>query len=206
VRWRRGCREKPLTVILLHGLGRTPLSLTLAQLHLRRAGFEPVSIGYPSRSQPIEELAELVRSRLPADRDGEVHFVTHSMGGIVARRLLSVDPPPDLGRVVMLSPPNRGSKLATRLRNNPLFRALTGPSGQQIGDDPGSVPNRLPPADFELGVITGNRDAKVTVDEATVDGMTDFLVVPHGHTFIMNYPGVLDQVVHFLRHGHFARD
>ncbi|MGE0824044.1 MAG: esterase/lipase family protein [Candidatus Binatia bacterium] len=207
------------SVVLLHGLGRTHRSLLLTQWRLKAAGFQPINIHYPSRSQPIERLAVFVMSKLPTDTRRTMHFVTHSLGGIVLRYLVSVQRPQNLGRVVMLSPPNRGSRVASRLRNNPIYRFLLGPAGQQIGAEPDSLPNQLGPVTFELGVITGNRplvalpwqaheegDGKVTVSEATVEGMRDFLVVRRGHTFIMNDPRVLDQVIHFLRHGCFARN
>ena len=206
-------------VVLLHGLGRTHRSLLVAQWRLKAAGFRPINIHYPSRSQPIEQLAAFVKARLPTNTDRTMHFVTHSMGGIVLRYLLNVHCPQNLGRVVMLSPPNRGSQLASRLHNNLLYRLLLGPAGRQLGAEPNSLPTQLGPVTFELGVIIGNRplsallgmagdegDGKVTIHEAMIEGMRDFLVVRRGHTFIMNDPQVLDQVIHFLRHGHFVKD
>jgi len=204
------------TVVLLHGLGRTRFSMAIAASRLRKAGFATESIGYPSRVRPIEEHAEWVRARLPETTGASLHFLTHSMGGIVLRALIARDRPDNLGRVVMLSPPNQGSRAAGMLREYGLYRMITGPSGQQINDGPDSLPNRLGPVDFELGVITGNKgvtplslvlatenDGVVLVDEANVDGAVDFLVVPRGHSFIMNDRGVLEQAIHFYRNGSF---
>ena len=204
------------TVILLHGLGRTRLSMGWAARRMGQAGFETACIGYPSLRKPIEELAEHVASRLPDSGDGRLHFLTHSLGGIVLRSLVALNRPEKMGRAVMLSPPNRGAAAATRLRDLPLYRWITGPAGQQIGDDAGSLPNRLGPVDFELGVITGNRgttplslflkgenDGAVTVEEALVEGTADFRVVRRGHTFIMNSSEVLDLAAHFFRTGRF---
>lgn len=208
-------------VILLHGLGRTKLSFGVAQLRLSRAGYRVVNIGYPSRQQPIESLADLVQQRMDTDCSdrGAMHFVTHSLGGIIARYLIHRRKPERMGRVVMLSPPNQGNEIAELLRDNPLFKLVTGPAGQQLGLDNASVPAHLPPPDFELGVIAGNRslnplfsalirgdnDGTVSVARTRIDGMKDFLVVPHSHTFIMNSTSVLDQVVHFLERGCFNR-
>ena len=204
------------TVVLLHGLGRTRLSMGWAARRMRKERFGTACIGYPSLRRPIEELAEHVASRLPDPGNGRLHFLTHSMGGIVLRCLVHLNRPEKLGRVVMLSPPNRGSAAATRLRNLSLYQWVTGPAGQQIGDDTGSVPNRIGPADFELGVITGNRgatplslflegenDGAVTVEEALVEGTVDFRVVRRGHTFIMNSAEVLEQAMYFFRNGTF---
>ncbi len=205
-------------VVLLHGLGRSSFSLLVPDLLLRRAGFRAVRIGYPSRRLGIEALAREVRSRLPDPAGGRLHFLTHSLGGIVARRLIADARPPALGRVVMLCPPNRGSQRAQRLKGNRCYRRLLGPAGQQIGTDAESVPLALPAVDFELGIITGDRtidpaarrldgpsDGKVRVAEARVEGMTDFLVVRRGHTFLMNDPAIVSEAVHFFRHGRFAR-
>ena len=205
------------TVILLHGLGRTRWSMTVPRLRLASAGYRPVVITYPSRRLPIEELAAHVDSRIPRLEQGSVHFLTHSLGGIVVRQLLRERGPRRLGRVVMLAPPNRGSQLAEKFLAIPLFGAATGPAGRQLGTSASSAPLRLGPVDFDLGVIAGNRpatplhrlipeesDGTVAVSETQVEGMKDFLVVRRGHTFIMNDPQVIDQAIHFFRQGCFA--
>ena len=155
------------------------------------------------------------------DSANQVHFVTHSMGGIITRFYLKDNKIKNLGRVVMLSPPNQGSELTDSLKNNVniFFRFFTGPAGQQLGTEPSSIPNQLGPVNFELGVITGNAtlnplysylipgedDGKVSVERAKVKGMKDFLVVPHSHTFIMNSDEVREQIVYFLEYGQFRR-
>ena len=205
-------------VILLHGLGRSALSMRYTERRLRRAGFRCTSIDYPSRRMPIEELALSVAERLPPD-PGPLHFLTHSLGGIVLRCLVKVRRPANLGRAVMLGPPNRGSQLASRLGPTWYFRRMMGPAGQQIGSDPESVPNTLGPVDFELGVIAGTRtidpfrfliagpsDGKVTPEETRVEGMSDWLALRRGHAFLLFDGHVIDQAAHFFRHGRFARD
>jgi triacylglycerol lipase len=203
-------------VVLLHGLGRSPASMLYAQRRLRQAGFATSSIGYPSRRLPIDELAAGVAAKLP---DCErLHFLTHSLGGIVLRCLVKARRPPNLGRAVMLGPPNRGSQLASRLRAAWYFRLATGPAGQQLGTDLASVPNTLGPVDFEVGVIAGTHtidpfrlliagqsDGKVTLDETRVEGMSDWWSLPRGHGFLMFDPKVIDQAAHFFRHGRFER-
>ena len=148
-----------------------------------------------------------------------LHFVTHSLGGILVRAYIAQKRPHNLGRVVMLSPPNQGSQLVDELRDNPLFQWATGPAGQELGTDPSNLPNRLGPADFEVGIITGSQslnpltswlvtgedDGKVSVESAQLEGMADFLVVPNTHTFIMNSSQVAQEVVHFLEQGSFSQ-
>lgn len=211
-------------VVLLHGLGRTDLSMSRMENALARRGYRVENVSYPSTQHSIEYLAfDVLGPRLQAccvDSPGKIHFVTHSMGGIVLRYYLENRELGNLGRVVMLSPPNQGSELADWVAENPLLQRLVGPSVEQLGTGPESIPKQLGPVDFELGIITGDRtlnplfsrmipgadDGKVSVESAKVGGMTDFLVVPHSHTYIMLQEDVVDQVIYFLEHGKFRRD
>lgn len=206
-------------VVLLHGLGRSPMSLKYAEYRLRQGGFSPLNIGYPSRRAPIESLARMVAEKLPTASGRPLHFLTHSMGGIVLRQLLKANRPPNIGRAVMLGPPNRGSQLATRMRGSRIYRFAMGPAGQEIVSDLDSVPNTLGAVDFEVGVIAGKKafdplrslvagesDGRVSLDETRVDGMADWLCVTRGHAFLMFDPKVIDQAIHFFRFGRFARN
>ncbi len=149
-----------------------------------------------------------------------LHFVGHSLGGILIRAYLAEDSPDRVGRVVMLAPPNHGSELVDALGDSALFRWALGPSGQVLGTDRNSLPNRLPPPVVEVGVIAGTSsvnpigslvipeddDGTVSVSSTRLEGMTDFLVVRSSHTFIMQSEEVAAQVVHFLRHGRFLHE
>ncbi len=211
-------------VVLLHGLGRTDLSMARLKYRLSERGYRVVNVGYPSTQHSIEHLAseELgpALEECCAAAEGKIHFVTHSMGGIVLRYYLANHEIENLGRVVMLSPPNQGSEVADWLAENPVLQKVLGPWTEELGTGPESLPNRLGPVDFELGVIAGNRtlnpvfsrmipgadDGKVSVERAKVEGMSDFLVVPYSHTYIMWNESVIDQVLHFLEQGEFRRE
>ncbi|HMB89334.1 MAG TPA: alpha/beta fold hydrolase [Rhodothermales bacterium] len=212
--------EEKEYVVLLHGLARSARSMEKLAARLGREGYGVVNIDYPSTRHSIADLTEnMLVDKLPAlaAKATSIHFVTHSMGGILVRQYLAHHRLPKLGRVVMLSPPNRGSEVVDRLRDSVFFRWLNGPAGQELGTDPMSVPCQLRPVDFDLGVITGNRviepwlawmipgesDGKVAVESARIEGMRDFLVVPYSHTFIMQRKAVMEQVVCFLRTGKF---
>jgi len=187
---------------------------------LAAAGDSVRNIDYPSRKLDIDGLSDLLGKELEAccaKGVSKVHFVTHSLGGIVVRYYLEKHDPENLGRVVMLSPPNSGSELADLLHDVPLAEAYTSESRLQLGTEENSVPRQLGPVDYDLGIITGDRsivpvfswiipgpdDGMVSVQSAQVEGMSDFIVVPHSHTFIMNSPEVISQVTHYLENGKF---
>lgn len=154
------------------------------------------------------------------EHDGieRIHFVTHSLGGILVRQFLSTNDIPELGRVVMLGPPNQGSLAADEMVNVPGFDWINGPAGKQLGKGEESVPLKLGPADFELGIIAGNRtidpitsavlpnpdDGRVSVEDTKLEGMTDFVVVEHSHAFMMRMQRTIDLTIAFLKNGTFS--
>jgi pimeloyl-ACP methyl ester carboxylesterase len=210
-------------VVLLHGLARTSVSMNKMERELAAAGFATANIDYPSREYTVEELAGMaVPEGIAACRaqDGvdTIHFVTHSLGGILLRKYLSDHDLPELGRVVMLGPPNQGSAAVDELRDVPGFDWLNGPAGRQLGKGENSVPLKLGPADFELGVIAGNRtidpitsavlenpdDGRVSVEDTRLEGMADFIVVDHSHAFMMRMQRTIELTIAFLHNGSFS--
>ena len=221
-----GCSNAPPegaeSVIVVHGLGRTSASMTILVSRLRNAGFHVVSFGYPSTSEPMETLVDRLHTAVElccANEAETLHFVTHSMGGVLVRSYLDRRPGAHLGRVVMLSPPNQGSEIIDAFADSPLLQRIVGPAGSQLGTDSAGIASQLGPVRFDLGIVTGDRsmnplgswlipgpdDGKVGVERARVEGATDFMVVSATHTFIMNRGEVAEEVVHFLRNGRFDR-
>lgn len=208
-------------VVLLHGLGRSEWSMGRMARALEAEGYRAVNLGYPSTDMAVGQLADTVAAELArccADAD-TLHFVTHSLGGILVRWWVHETDPPNLGRVVMLSPPNQGSRIVERLPDR-LLRLIMGPASLQLGTDSASVPLQLPPVEFELGIIAGEAtlnplfswwlsgedDGMVPVESAWVEGADDFLVLPYTHTFIMRRDRVIAEVVAFLRTGRFESE
>lgn len=209
-------------VILLHGLARTKFSMARLATELAN-DYHLINHTYPSRKYSIEELARLAIKPALArcNKNQPVHFVTHSLGGILVRQYLSEHDIPNLGHVVMLGPPNHGSEIVDFFKQSPflqtLFYAANGPAGKQLGTDQTSKPNSLGEVKFPLGVVAGNKsfnlllsmflptegDGKVTVESSKVQGMIDHLILPVDHTFMMRDPTVIRQVKAFLQNGFF---
>jgi triacylglycerol lipase len=213
------------TVVVLHGLGRTHWSMMRLAAALEHAGYRVVNLSYPSRTLPLEALAAdwLPRQlhESGADTAPRLHFVTHSMGGIVLRLWLRDHPAPaNLGRVVMLAPPNAGSEVTDRLNSFPPFRWFTGVNGRRLGTRATDLPHTLgpwPAAAGDLGVIAGSfswnplfsswlpgaNDGKVSIASTHLAGERDHLVLPYSHTWLAWRAGTLAQALEFLRTGRF---
>ena len=209
------------TVILLHGLNRSHRSFSKMERSLIEDGYTVINVNYPSQHFSIESLVAgyiaPIISACKTQSNSKLHFVTHSMGGILLRYYLQHHTIANLGNVVMLGPPNQGSEVVDKLKNVPGFKLINGPAGQQLGTTSTSLPKQLGPVDYPVGVITGNRsinpilsciipgedDGKVSLKRARVDGMLDFLVVPYTHTMIMKRQRVIEQTQYFLKNSQF---
>jgi len=206
-------------VILLHGLARSDSSMNKLEKSLKREGYQTVNYSYPSRKYEISKLAnDAIPKALEQCADAtKVSFVTHSMGGILVRQYLSRKRIENLNHVVMLGPPNNGSEVIDKMGNFPGFKAINGPAGLQLGTGTMSVPNKLGPADFSLGIIAGTKtinlilstmlpapnDGKVSVESTKLAGMKDHIAMPVTHPFMMKNKKVIGQVLHFLKNGQF---
>ena len=189
---------------------------------LEERGFHVANVDYASRDHPIEFLAPMavgtgIRECESKGELNAVHFVTHSLGGILVRYYFADNDLDLMGRVVMLAPPNQGSNAADALRDLPGYEWLNGPVGNQLGKGEKSVPLRLGTPDFEFAVVAGDRtidpvtsavlenpdDGRVSVSDTRLDGMRDFRVVGSSHAFIMQKDEVFTLVNNFLKFGSF---
>ena len=208
-------------VLLLHGHGRTGLSMGFLGSELGDEGFATLAPSYGMR-RSMTEILQYLGPRVEAFEatlDGPLHIVTHSLGGLVARGLIATHRPRALGRVVMLAPPNQGSELADLLFDLKLSASILGPVGGVLRTGRLRADAALlGPVDYELGIVAGNvsllpvperilprpHDGKVSVASTRLDGMADHIVVPVTHSLMPIHPDSIAQANAFLRDGRFA--
>ena len=206
-------------VILIHGLAKSSGSMNTLEKHLKAQRYTVVNLDYPSTHFDIQTLAQnyIPQALFKCDSHSTIHFVTHSMGGILLRQYLTQHDIPRLGRVVMLAPPNQGSELVDKLYGVPGYRLIGDPASTQLGTRSEHLPPNLGEAHYELGIVAGNRslnpilsrfipqrdDGKVSVRNTRLRGMRAHLIAPTSHIFIMQHPLVIEQTLHFLDSGTF---
>ena len=213
--------ERGDTVVLLHGLAAGRLNMHPIARVLRAGGYRTLNLAYPSRGRSLDRIVDSLAEEIAAGASGTIHFVTHSMGGLVARALIARHRPAQLGRVVMLGPPNQGSEwvslLAQMRLDRPLLREARHLLTPNRNDD---IVRKLAMVDYPLGIIAGDRpldpllprlvlpgpnDGKVSVAATRLAGAADHIVLSVPHTLMVISRSVHRQVIAFLRHGRFNR-
>lgn len=204
------------TVVLVHGLWMPGWAMALLALRLRRCGFRTVVFSYPavrnSLSQNALQLSRFV-ARIAAPR---IHFVGHSLGGLLVLQMLADYSEPRTGRVVLAGSPYGGNVVASKLARSALGRRLIGCGMAQ------SLGQQTPPCTdrYAVGVIAGCRrlgmgalvggvprpnDGVVTVEETRVPDARDHIVLKVSHSGMLISTGLARQICAFLQHGHFLR-
>lgn len=215
-------------VILLHGLGRSYDCMNPLAAALRQQGYQTISFGYASTRADIHSHAAALKSVIAhlGDDVTEINFVGHSLGNIVVRRYVGGEqqptpqmPDPRIASMVMLGPPNHGSKMARNVENSLAFKMVAGTSGQQLAGGWDKFSSSLGTPKFRFGIIAGGQksdsdinnilvpgkdDFTVGVEEAKLAGATDFLVAPLFHSSMMMDSNVIAWTSRFLKHGYFV--
>jgi hypothetical protein len=204
-------------VVLLHGLWRGFRAMDPLARRLHQEGFCTLNLPDPSSRLPLHTILDRIRPQIIRFAENHrVHFVTHSLGGILLRAMLADSPPWITGRSILLAPPNQGSEIVDWSAKHPIIHALLGPAGRDLGTH--GAPTRLPglPANLESAVIMGNKgtipffkrilgsdnDGIVSCERGRVDGMRDFRIIDADHTFIQQHPKAIEMTLRFLRKGH----
>lgn len=215
-----GADEPTHLVILVHGILRSGDSFGALPERLVAAGYAVAPISYASTRRRIADHAadlEALMDRLTGV--ARVSFVTHSMGGLVVRQMLSQDGAWQsriaVDSVVMVAPPSHGSQVAAMMRDQAFYQLIYGEAGQELPND---VAEAVPTLAVPFGVIAGglgdgegfnplvpgDDDGVVSVDEAHLAGEKDFLLIPALHSLILRRPETANAVLTFLKHGRFT--
>lgn len=211
------------TVVLLHGIFRGKLDMWPLQKYLELSGYTVLNISYPARRKNLSELALILNHKIRTHKkyreDTKLNFVTHSLGGLLTRYYIRDYGPENLGRVVMLGPPNSGSEWADYMLKKswlkPVFGFGFGPVGEQLLTT--HIHDGCEEADYDLGIIAGRKsavpfaryilngdhDGMVPVERTKLKGMKAHLVMEATHTYMITKPSVMRQVGYFLKEGNF---
>lgn len=202
-------------------MGRSRRSMSHLESDLKSKGYITYNRSYPSTVANVERSSihyiNSALANIPRDSISKIHFVTHSLGGLLVRYYLSHHKIKQLGRIVMLAPPNQGSEVAERYRHHFWYKWMTGKPGQQLYQNNNPLLEKLAPLQAEVGVIAGTRssdpwfnhvfdvehDGKVSVEDAKLPEMKALIKVDYGHTFIMNKRKVKNHIANFLATGDF---
>lgn len=197
--------EQADLVVLVHGMGRSKLSMLPLARRLEREGYQVLNWGYSSTCCTVSELSAKLSADIHAQGHAgstRIHFVGHSLGNILIRSLLASNPPENLGRIVMLAPPNQGSRAADRYAR--ALGWLLKPIPELKTGETSTARSLVLPSGVEVGIIAGEYDGKVSVMESHLAGEADHMVVQAAHSFLMNRRDVQRFIVDFLREGRFG--
>ena len=214
--------SKPL-VVLLHGIKRSHIDMLVLENRLKKEGYDTLNIQYPSTKHNIDYLSDYVYGKISEDAryhsTNSINFIAHSMGGLVTRHVIHKHRPQNLGKVVMLGTPNKGSEMADFLSDNSIlsraFKLLFGPAGHELRTDQERIDGGI--IDYTLGVIASDislnpigkrvfgeaNDTLVSIESTKIEGMTDHIILNSTHTIMMFDPRVVDQTIMFLKTGKF---
>ena len=206
--------KKDATVVLLHGQGRTRLSMLILGKRFRSAGYQTLNFPYNQTIRSLDEISgQLVEFIGQKVKTSDYHLIGHSLGNVIIRNAFRKDYPAGLGKIVMLAPPNQPAHLAKRLKKNLIYRLFTGDSGQKLSEE--KFYRDLPIPRVPFGVIAGDKgqsltfsepnDGVVTVGSTKLEGMADWILLHHGHTFIMNCKDTFEHCVRFVESGRFKQ-
>jgi len=198
-----------MRALLVHGMGRSPLSMLLLAARLRRAGIQPNLFGYVPALRSFDTIATGLARRLAAlATDADYLVVGHSLGGLLLRAALTrLDPAlPRPRHLFMLATPNQSPRLARRFQHNLAYRLYTGDAGQLLADPERVAAIPPPPVPYTLiaGVSGGQgrwslfghepNDWIVSLSEARLTEQDEIITLPVGHTFLMNYREVAEVI------------
>ena len=210
-------------IVLLHGIFRSSKHMAKLDGYCSDNGYKTINIDYPSTKFDLMSLAALIWRQIQdqIDDEGTINFVGYSMGGLLVRIILNKYKVRNLGKIVMIGTPNKGSEVADFLKNNRLYKKFLGPAGQQLITDQSGLQFIVGSMPYEIGgiagsvciyplgalLVQGRNDGVVSVENTKLAGMKDHIIVPYPHFYLPYSKQVHKLTLNFLRYGRFeAKD
>lgn len=189
-------------VIVLHGYLRSYKSMQKICQFLDKKNFIVFNCDYRSTKYSIDIIAnELLKkfiTRFCTKKYKTIHFIGHSMGAVIIRKFLQDNPMLNLGKVVMISPPNHGSYIADILTKIPFSDYVFGPSLKQLSTTKNSFVNRLPNIKCDCGIITAQYDWVVSQNSTMLVGADDYTEISATHYGILSNKRLPGLIYNFL--------
>ncbi len=208
------------TVVLLHGFGRSNTAMWLLAKRLENADYKVVRVGYNSLQSCPEEILHEISRQIEScctELEQPVHFVGHSMGGLMIRAYLGKHKVKHMGKAVLIGTPNKGTPIVDIFQDS-WWMKLAGPMASNLGTDDNNFPHTLPAPDYPLGIIAGvtdsgffsaqipgKDDGLVPVASTYLEGMNDFIIIETNHSMMRYNEEVALQTIEFLKHGQFSK-
>ncbi|MES9853397.1 MAG: alpha/beta fold hydrolase [Candidatus Thiodiazotropha sp. L084R] len=206
-------------VVLLHGLARSNKAMWHLKQRLEEAGFYVEAVSYPSLNQTPQQIIQNISQQIDECcklATNRVHFVGHSLAGLLIRAYLTENHPQNLGRAVLIGTPNQGAEVADYVKDK-WWAQFAGPAALSLGTSKDSFPKTIPEPDYPVGIIAGVTpsdndhiipgldDGLVSVESTKLKNMHDFITIPSGHSMMRYNKSVATQTIHFLKSGHFEK-
>ncbi len=213
-------------IVLLHGITKTAKNMKNIEQFFSALGYTVHNFTYPSMKFSIEDIVlDTIEPKIKEiSKEAEtLHFVTHSMGGIVLRQYLQTCKLSNIGKIVMLAPPNQGSEVTDFFKNLRIYKWIYGPAGQQLGTAKSdkAICVKLKDTGHNIGIIAGNwsfefwfhwlfnkqeHDGKVSISSTKLKNMADHITVKLSHRNIVKSQYVCKLILRFLKNGNFKDD
>lgn len=206
-------------VILVHGILRSSRCMRAFEAEFIKQGYKVLNVNYPSTKLDIKSIVEYLKPSIMvfAKNLKKIHFVGHSLGGIIIRALLNVEKPANLGKVVLVGSPIQGSELARKFKKFRIFKWIFGPAGIDLALPSKEMSAMFGKIDYEIGVIAGfnkynflanlllkeKNDGMVTIKSTQDQEISNHIIIETGHLRLAKNKEVIDKTIKFIKEASF---
>ncbi|MBP7190120.1 MAG: hypothetical protein KA998_02615 [Rickettsiaceae bacterium] len=206
-------------VVLLHGWAKSGRCMIPVEESLTKEGYKVQNITYPTRYYKIEDIVnKYIYPNVKTEGCTKLHFVGHSLGGIVTRYYIEKYRPKNLGRVVLIGSPSKGSEIVDKISGPYFINKILGPAVLELSTH-STFLSSLKNPDYDLGIISGDislnpftsifilpgpDDGIVSLESTKVEGMKDQITLSSTHVMILKNHTTHEEISCFLENGRFC--